>query len=78
MDLRNRIQFFLIELVSVHGSLQWLDNTEEQLKPSFKWFDDNLGNINRRTCPKNEKDRRQQPLPINVTGNMFVEKEGFL
>ena len=82
MDLRNRIQFFPLKLVSsqaVHGSLQWLGNTEEQLKPSFKWLDDNLRNTNRHTCPKtSEKDRRQQPLPINVTGYMFVEKESFL
>ena len=73
---------FLLNLVSsqaVHGSFQWLDNTEEQLKPSFKWLDDNLRNINRHTRPKvNEKDRRQQPLPINVTGYIFVEKEFFL
>ena len=54
---------FLLTLVSsqaVHGPLQWLDNTEEQLRPSSKWLDDNLRNINRRTCPKtNEKDRQQ-------------------
>ena len=72
---------FLLKVVSsqaVHGSLQWLDNTEGQLKPSFKWLDDNLRNINRRNCPKtNEKDRRQQPLPIDVTGYMFVEKGSF-
>ena len=70
---------FLLSSQAVHVSLQWLDNTEEQLKASFKWLDDNLRNINRRTCPKaNEKDRRRQPLPINVTGYMFVEKENSL
>ena len=59
--IRGFAPVFLLKLVSsqaVHGSLQWLDNTEEQLKPSFEWLDDNLRNINRRTCPKtNEKDR---------------------
>ena len=39
---------------------------------------DNLRNISRRNCSKTyEKDRRQQPLPINATGYMFVEKENF-
>ena len=73
---------FLHEIVSsqaVHGSSQWLDNTEEQIKPSFKWLNDNLRNLNRRTCPKtNEKDRQKPPLPINVTGYMLVEKGNFL
>ena len=60
---------------AVYGSLQWLDNTEEQLKPIFRWLNDNHRNINRRTCPKtNEKDRRQ-PLPRNVAGYMFVDNE---
>ena len=51
---------FLLRLVSsqvVHGSFQWLDNTDEQIKPSFKWLDDNLRNINRRTCPKTNERR---------------------
>ena len=45
----------------------------------FAQQDPVFDNLNRRNCSKtNEKDRRQLPLPINVTGYMFVEKENFL
>ena len=57
------------------SSQEWFNNMKEQFKHGFKWVDDNMRHANRRTCPKtNEKDRKRQPLPRNVTGYMSFDK----
>ena len=57
------------------SSQEWFNNMKEQFKHGFKWVDDNMRHANRRTCPKtNEKDRKRQPLPRNVTRYMSFDK----
>ena len=57
-------------------SLRWIDNMEKQFKSGIKCVKDNIRDANRRTCPKtNERDRRRQPLPGNVIGHLYFDKE---
>ena len=66
------------EIQAPQASIQWLENVQAQFKSGFKCMKDNVRDANRRTCPKtNETDRRNQPLPRNVIGNMSHDKENF-
>lgn len=66
----------LVDSQSSQASLQWLNNMKKHFKPGIKCVKDNLMHINQRTCPRtNERDHRNQPIPVNVIECMSFDKD---